>query len=67
MTAGDHQPAFAEHRKVAGNRRPAGMEPIGEIAGGFRSGAQQLQDLAPRLVRECLEERIRRCGWHLDN
>ena len=55
MAFGHHETGFPKHGKVPGNRRPAGIESIGDLSRRERSIPQQPKNHPPRLVSEGAE------------
>src|SRR5436189_6134859 len=55
VTLRKNEPGIAERAEVARHGRPRRREVLGDLAGGFRSVAKEVQNLAPRRVGECPE------------
>ena len=59
LALGDDEAAGAEDREVARDGGPGGLELVGDLARSARTGAEQIEDLSPRFVRERAKDRVR--------
>lgn len=62
VALGHHQAGIPQHGEVPRDGRPAGVERRRDFTGRQRILTQQPQDVAPRLVGECAEDRGRGFG-----